>query len=67
MYFDLIGIDVLSGICLFFFLYFVLVLLCFFFDFGICYLCFRVEGKEVFEFLGEKRKVNEEDVFLVIV
>lgn len=40
--------------------------LCFSFDPGIRYLCFRVEGKEVLEFLGEKSKANEEDASLVI-
>ena len=47
---------------------FALVLLCFSFDPGIHDhdLCFRVEGKEVLEFLGEKSKANEEDASLVI-
>ena len=48
------------------FLRFALVLWCFSFDPGIHDLCFRVEGKEVLEFLGDKSKANEEDASLVI-
>ena len=41
-------------------------LLCFSFDPCTYDLCFRVEGEEVLEFLGDKSKANEEDASLVI-
>ena len=48
------------------FLLIALVLLCF--SVGPCIhdLCFRIEGEEVLEFLGDKSKANEEDASLVI-
>lgn len=38
----------------------------FFMLFALILLCFRVDGKEVLEFLGDKSKANEEDASLVI-
>ena len=49
-----------------FIMLFGLILLCFSFDPCIHGLYFRVDGKEVLEFLGDKSKANEEDASLVI-
>ena len=38
----------------------------FFMLFALILLCFRVDGKDVLEFLGDKSKANEEDASLVI-